>query len=72
MFAYKFIIEATQERFMEPPLHDVSEHYIVADSYNDAHSHVWGMLNRAGWKVQSIKSKGIFIQDIRNTESQDN
>ena len=54
MYVYKFTIKATRERFMEPPLHDTSEHYIAAYSYDQAHSHVWGMLNRAGWKIDEI------------------
>ena len=66
MYIYKFTIDATRERFMEPPLRDTSEHYIAAYSYDQAHSHVWGMLERAGWIIQRIAGKEIFLQDIRD------
>lgn len=66
MYVYKFTVEAERERFMERPLHDTSEHYIAAYSYDQAHSHVWGMLERAGWKVKRITGKEIFLQDIRD------
>lgn len=66
MYVYKFTVDAVRERFMEPPLHDTSEHYIAAYSYDQAHSHVWRMLEQAGWKVKQIKGKAIFLQDIRD------
>ncbi len=66
MVVYKFTVDATRERFMEPPLHDVSEHYVIAYDQDQAHSHVWARLNRAGWKVNSIKSGEIYVQDIRD------
>ena len=65
MYIYKFTVTATRERFMEPPLHDVSEHYVAADSYEQAHGHVWANLAHGGWKIDKIESKEIFIQDIR-------
>lgn len=67
MVIYKFTVDAERERFMEPVLHDTSEHYIAAYSYDQAHSHVWGMLERAGWKVNRITGKEIFLQDIRDS-----
>ena len=66
MYIYKLTVEATRERFMEPPLRDTSEHYIAAYSYEQAHSYVWSMLNKAGWKIQRITGKEIFLQDIRD------
>lgn len=66
MYIYKFIVEAERERFMEPPLRDTSEHYIAAYSYDHAHSHVWGMLEQAGWKINKITGKEIFLNDIRD------
>lgn len=67
MYIYHFTVEAVRERFMEPPLHDTSEHYIAAYSHDQAHSYVWSMLNKAGWKVQRITSKEVYLQDIRDT-----
>lgn len=66
MYVYKFTVEATRERFMEPPLHDVSDHYVAAYDYDQAHSYVWSKLSRVGWNVQSIRGKEIWIQDIRD------
>lgn len=67
MVIYKFIVEAEREMFMEPLRRDTSEHYIAAYSYDQAHSHVWGMLERAGWKVKRITGKEIILQDIRDS-----
>lgn len=67
MYIYKFTVEATRERFMESPLHDTSEHYIAAYSYEQAHSHVWAMLEKGGWKVNKITGKTVYLQDIRDT-----
>lgn len=67
MYVWKFTIQATRERFMEPPLHDTSERYVAAYSYDQAHSYVWGRLNKAGWKVDSIKAKTVFLEDIRDS-----
>ena len=67
MYIYKFTVEATRERFMEPALHDTSEHYIAAYSYEQAHSHVWAMLEKGGWKVNKITGKTVYLQDIRDT-----
>ena len=67
MYIYKFTVEAERERFMERTLHDTSEHYIAAYSYDQAHSHVWSMLEKAGWKINRITGKEIFLQDIRDT-----
>jgi len=67
MYVYKFTVEATRERFMEPPLRDTSDHYIAAYSYDQAHSHVWSQLSKAGWKVNRITGKEIFVQDIRDS-----
>lgn len=66
MYIYKFTVEAVRERFMESPLRDTSEHYIAAYSYDQAHAHVWGNLERAGWKIQKITGKEIYLQDIRD------
>ena len=66
MMIYKFTVEAMRERFMERPLHDVSEHYIAAYSYEQAHDHVVKMLTRAGWKIKKITEKNTFLQDIRD------
>lgn len=68
MSTYKFIVEAERERFMEPPLRDVSRHYIVADTYDQAHGFVWGRLSEAGWKVQRISGKKIILQDSRERD----
>lgn len=67
MYIYKFIVEAEREQFMERTIHDTSEHYIAAYSYDHAHSHVWGMLERAGWKINKITGKEIFLNDIRDS-----
>lgn len=67
MYIYKFTVEATRERFMEPALHDTSEHYIAAYSYEQAHSHVWAMLEKGGWQVNKITGKTVYLQDIRDT-----
>lgn len=66
MSIYKFTVEATRDRFMEPPLRDKFDDYIAAYSYDQAHSYVWARLNKAGWKVQSISGKEIFLTDIRD------
>ena len=68
MSTYKFIVEAERERFMEPPLRDVSRHYIVADTYDQAHGFVWERLSEAGWKVQRISGKKIILQDSRERD----
>lgn len=65
MLAYMFNIEAVRERFMEPPLNIKNDTFVIADSYDEAHSFVWEQLNQAGWKVKSITGKEIFVQDIR-------
>ena len=63
MYAYKFIIEAERERFMESPLRETSERYIAADSYDQAHSYAWERLNKAGWKVNKITGKKIILKE---------
>lgn len=65
MIAYMFTIEAVRERFMEPPRNLKEDTFVIADSYDEAHSFVWGRLNQAGWKVKKISGKEIFLQDIR-------
>ena len=67
MTIYKLTVKAVRERFMEPPLHDTSEHYIAAYSYDQAHSYVWAMLNRAGWKIDEIRGKEVYLIDIRDS-----
>lgn len=67
MYIYKFTVKATRERFMEPALHDTSEHYIAAYSYEQAHSHVWAMLEKGGWKIDQIQGKEVWLQDIRDS-----
>lgn len=67
MYIYKLTVEATRERFMEPPLHDRFEEYFAAYTFDQAHSHVCARLNKAGWKVQSISGEKIYLQDIRDT-----
>ena len=69
MKVYRFIVEAERERFMESPLRDKSEHYIAAYTYDQAHSHVWGMLERAGWKVLRMSGERIILQDARELAS---
>lgn len=69
MTIFKFTIEATRERFMEPPLREVHEHYIAADSYDQAHTYVWERLRRGGWEVQRISGHQILLQDIRRPVS---
>lgn len=64
---YVFKVEAVRERFMEPPIHATSEHYIAAYSYDQAHSHVWANFERAGWKVEKITSEEVYVQDIRDS-----
>lgn len=66
MTIYKLTVKATRERFMEAPLHDTSEHYIAAYSYEQAFSHVRAMLKRAGWNVDEILGREIYLVDIRD------
>ena len=66
MTAYRFTVKASRDRFMEPPLCETHDYYVIADSYEQAHSHVWSMLNSGGWKVEKfINAEPIIIQDIR-------
>lgn len=66
MTGYRFTVKAYRERFMEPPLRETFDYYVIADSYEQAHSHVWSMLNGGGWKVEEfINAEQIIIQDIR-------
>ena len=67
MYIYKFIVEAERERFMERPQRDTSERYIAANSYDQAHSYVWKMLERAGWKINRITGKKVYLDDIRDS-----
>lgn len=67
MYIWKFTVTATRERFMESPLHDTSERYVAAYSHEQAHSYVWARLNKAGWKVDEIKAREIFLEDIRDS-----
>ena len=69
MSTYKFVVEAERERFMESPLRKVTRHYIVADTYDQAHGFVWGRLSEAGWKVKRISSSKIILQDIRERDN---
>lgn len=64
-WGYKFTVEAERERFMEPTLHDKFEEIVLANSYEEAHSHIWSRLERAGWKINSMKGGQIAITDIR-------
>ena len=67
MKAYRFTVKAYRERFMEPTLHETHDYYVMADSYEQAHSHVWSMLNKAGWKVEKfLTGEEIIVQDIRS------
>ena len=55
MYIYKFIVEAERiDHHTGNTVHDTSEHYIAAYSYDHAHSHVWGMLEQAGWKIKKF------------------
>ena len=67
MVVYKLTVTATRDRFMERPLHDTSEHYIAAYDYDQAHGYVWAMLDKAGWKIDSITGKEVYLQDIRDS-----
>ena len=67
MYVWKFKVTATRERFMEPPLHDTWEEYIAAYSYDQAHTHVWARLNKAGWTLDKIEAKEIILEDIRDS-----
>lgn len=66
MIIYKFTVEAVRERFMEPPLHDKFEEYFAAYSYDQARSHVWRRLEKAGWSIKSLTGKQLILQDIRD------
>lgn len=67
MYVWEFTVTATRERFMERPLHDTSKRYVAAYSYEQAHSYVWARLNKAGWMVDEIKAREIFLEDIRDS-----
>lgn len=66
MYIYHFTIKATRERFMEPPLHYTHERYVAAYSYDQAYSHIWAMLNKAGWKIDEIRGRKLILEDIRD------
>ena len=67
MNSYKLTVHATRGRFMERPLHDVSEWYVVADSRTQAHDYVWGRLTGpGGWTINKIDIQEIHIFDIRS------
>lgn len=66
MNTYKITVTASRERFMERPLYDVSEWYVVADSREQAHDYVWDRLTGpGGWKIHKTDIKEIHIFDIR-------
>ena len=71
MNTYKFIIEAERERFMESAQRETHERYIVADSYQQAHDHVFVMLERAGWKINRVTGEKIILEDIRTVGTED-
>lgn len=68
MSTYKFVVTAERERFMEAPLKDVSEHYVQADSIEEAAKYVRDNLSRGGWKVISMKSSTVWVHDIRSSK----
>ena len=70
MYIYKFVVEAVRERFMESPLHDTSEYYIIAHTYDQAHTHVFRMMEQGGWKVNKVTGKKIYLHDIRDARKQ--
>ncbi len=65
MSTYKFTVDATRERFMERPLHEVLDYYVAADTRDQAHSHVMSLLHNGGWTIRSIKGEEIIVMDIR-------
>lgn len=67
MLAYKITVTAVRERFMEAPLKDISEHYIAAYSYDQAKQHVEDNMKRGGWKITSMRSEEVHVQDIRDS-----
>lgn len=66
MNSYKITVIATRERFMERPLYETSEWYVVADSRTQAHDYVWNRLTGpGGWTIKKTEIQEIYILDIR-------
>jgi hypothetical protein len=70
MLFYKITVKADCERFMEPTLHDTSEHFIIAYSSDQASLHVTENLRRGGWKITQMDIKEDYIYDIRDHSDQ--
>lgn len=66
MRVYKFTVTASFKSPSGGTRNDVSEHYIAAYSYEQAHDHVVKNLTRAGWEVVEITEKDINVFDIRD------
>lgn len=66
MNSYKITVLATRGMFMERPLRNFSEWYVVADSRAQARDYVWGRLTGpGGWTINKIDIQEIHIFDIR-------
>lgn len=65
MSTYKFTVDATRERFMERPQHEVLDYYIIADTRDQAHSYVMSFLHNGGWNIRSITGEEIIVVDAR-------
>lgn len=71
MMIYRFVVKATRERFMEPPLREELAFNFLADSYDQAHSEVFAMLKRGGWKLEKfIEAKSEPLYDIRKEDAE--
>ena len=67
MTIYKLTARATRMGHMGQQVHDTSEHYIAAYDYAQAQWHVHNNLTKAGWYVDGIDGKEIYLHDIRDS-----
>ena len=69
MATYKITLSATRERFMERPLKEDHEWFVIADDAPAALEYVKTRMTTGGWKIHSHEVKEIFLFDIREDQS---
>ena len=62
---FRFEVQAHQARLSEHP-RDTWEEYVAAYSYDHARQSLISRLARAGWTVDAITGRQIYIQDFRD------
>ena len=62
---FKFTVTGKCNTPMGPNV-SVDDHYIIADTYEQAKAHVENNYKVSGWEIQKMVCNNVFATDIRN------